>query len=129
MSYLLKSLTFIFLIISSGIIRAQAPEESLINQFFARFPSESVYLQLDNDYYFPGDTIWYKAYVMDNGALSLTTKSLYVDWFDGNGFRIAHQALPLFNGMGAAQYALPPGLAGKRAHVAAYTRWMLNDSG
>ncbi|HLX67126.1 MAG TPA: hypothetical protein VKR41_09025, partial [Puia sp.] len=119
---------FIFVLVASGNVQAQSPD-SIIKHFFSLYPNEQVYLQPDNESYFPGDTVWYKAYVTDNGVPSFRTKSLYVDWFDGHGLRIAHQALPVVGGMATAQYALPTSLTGKKAHVIAYTRWMLNDSG
>lgn len=117
----------IFLIVVSRNANAQSPD-SIIKRYFSLYPNEQVYLQPDNDFYFPGDTVWYKVYVTDNGVPSFRTKSLYVDWFDVHGVRIAHQVLPVVSGMAKAQYALPASLSGKKAHVIAYTRWMLNDS-
>ena len=48
---------------------------------------EKAYLHLDNNCYFLGDTIWYKAYLVDAGNLRPTAESriLYVELVDPEG--------------------------------------------
>ena len=36
--------------------------------FAAAFPREKVHLHFDNESYYQGDTIWFKAYVTDTGG-------------------------------------------------------------
>ena len=40
-----------------------------IHQFNSIFPQEKVYLQFDNTSYYTGETIWYKAFVVNASTL------------------------------------------------------------
>jgi len=48
---------------------------------------EKVYLQTDRDYYFLGDTIWYKAYLVDGKSMSPVSdiQNLYIELIDTKG--------------------------------------------
>ena len=58
-----------------------------IIDFNREFPQEKVYLHMDNRSYFIGDTIWFKAYVMNATTLRPTDTSgvLYVELLNENG--------------------------------------------
>ena len=54
---------------------------------------EKIYLHLDNNCYFLGDTIWYKAYVVTADDLHPTnlSKLLYVELLNSDGFVVDRQ--------------------------------------
>lgn len=101
--------------------------DEIIDNYAREFPSERVYVQLDNNEYLAGDTIWYKGYIMANENPTYYSKSLYVDWYDGQGREIAHQVYLVERGVSIGQYAIPADYKGSRIYLLAYTRWMLND--
>lgn len=82
-------LLFITALLTSTVLLAQTESAveklkdyatNIIN-FNREYPQEKVYLHMDNRSYYIGDTIWFKAYVMN--ALSLrpthTSGVLYVE--------------------------------------------------
>ena len=74
---LCTSLLFFFLQLSASTIDDihDALQQSSVSQL-----QEKVYVHTDNQCYFVGDTLWYKAYVVQAGTLQPTTMSrlLYV---------------------------------------------------
>ena len=56
---------------------------------------EKVYLQTDRDFYFVGDTIWFKVFLLSGRSLSLVSdlQNLYVELIDGKGVVAQKQIL------------------------------------
>ena len=93
------------------------------------FPQEKVYLHLDNNCYFLGDTIWYKAYVVrsDRKVPTDLSRILYVELMTPDGYLVERQQIPLENDTtGFGNFALQDSLYGGYYEIRAYTRWMLN---
>lgn len=100
-------------------------EERLVNTPV----QEKVYLHLDNNCYFLGDTIWYKAYVTDAASLRPTTKSriLYVELVDPEGHVVERHRQYIGRADGNhGDFALPDTLHSGYYELRAYTRWMMN---
>ena len=53
-----------------------------IEQYAAGFPQEKMYLQFDKPVYAPGETIWFKAYLMQGIDPSMISTNLYVVFAD-----------------------------------------------
>lgn len=90
---------------------------------------EKPYLHIDNNSYFIGDTIWYKAYVMSADSLHLTSQSriLYVELVSPDGLVVKRQRKMIAsNGWGDGDFALPDTLYSGYYELRAYTRWMMN---
>ena len=79
-----------------------------IHSFNQAYPQEKVYLHLDNHSYFIGDTIWFKAYVMNASTLRLTDVSriLYVELLNEKGVEMETLKLRLENGQCHGAFAL-----------------------
>lgn len=90
---------------------------------------EKVYVQTDNNCYFVGDTLWYKAFVLraDNNKPTNMSKLLYVELLSPDGVVVERQRIVVSNkGVTCGQFALQDSLYSGYYELRAYTRWMLN---
>lgn len=90
---------------------------------------EKVYLHLDNNWYFTGDTIWYKAYTVraDNNCPSPLSRILYVELLNEQGFLVERQQLVIdYDGHSHGQFCLSDTAFAGYYELRAYTKWMLN---
>ena len=96
--------------------------------FNREHPQEKVYLHMDNRSYFIGDTIWFKAYVMNATTLHPTQQSgvLYVELLNEYGAEVAHKKMRLENGMCHGNFVLEDEFRTGYYEIRAYTRYMLN---
>ena len=120
--------TIIFLLstlIFSFSVKSQSIDSALIN-FNKKAPQEKVYVQFDNSKYTPGQTIWYKAYLMSGSQTSTISKNFYIDWYDNDGKLISSQVTPVIYSYAAANFKVPSDFNGNSIHAVAYTRWMRN---
>lgn len=104
--------------------------DSLMSQaqkFAHDFPREKVHLHFDNSSYYQGDTIWYKAYVVNaaDNKPSLISRPLYVELVDQLGNVVKRQIVKLDNGEGKGQISLSGLYFTGYFEVRAYTKWML----
>ena len=90
---------------------------------------EKVYLHLDNNCYYKGDTIWYRSYVVRADNLDYTDMShiLYVELLSPDGLVVERQNIIVSpDGYGDGNFALKDSLYSGYYELRAYTRWMLN---
>lgn len=90
---------------------------------------EKVYVHTDNECYFVGDTLWYKAYVVRADQLVPTDMSriLYVELLSPDGLLVERQNIIISpTGHTCGQFVLPDSLYSGFYELRAYTRWMLN---
>lgn len=90
---------------------------------------EKIYIHTDNQCYFVGDTLWYKAYVVRADNLQPTDMSriLYVELLSPDGLLVERQQVVVSgNGYTCGQFALKDSLYSGYYELRAYTRWMLN---
>ncbi len=74
----MKLLTPISLIISLLIFTPDIISQNRISNQVALFPQEKIHLHTDRSMYVPGETIWFKAYVVDAFSHQSPTQSMYV---------------------------------------------------
>ena len=93
MSFLKVKIFILFLAFAPSVL-CQIPSEELnlmarvgdVRQFNLAFPQEKVFLQFDNTSYFQGETIWFKAFVVNATSLTRTRSGvLYVDLLSPTG--------------------------------------------
>ena len=87
----------ILLVLGSGIIRAEDGLDS-IRQLLLNAPiQEKVYLHLDNNCYFRGEEIWFKAYVVraDNNRYTDLSRLLYVELVSPDGLLVERQTIKI----------------------------------
>lgn len=102
---------------------------SKFNRYHNEVPQEKAYLHLDKPYYTAGETIWFKAYLVEANSLIPDTVSipLYVELIDNQrGKVIDKRILKLEGGSAAADFMLPDTLKAGYYQLRAYTNWMLN---
>lgn len=124
----------IILIALGAAITVGAQNESVFDRFFASaqqfahaWPREKVYLHFDNTSYYQGDTIWFKATVVNAATLQLSpiSKPLYVELVDQLGNVKERQIVKLDNGTGHGQISLANAFFTGYYEIRAYTKWML----
>ena len=113
-----------------------------IHQFNSIYPQEKVYLQFDNTSYYSGETIWFKAFVVNASTLNRAqSKVLYVDLIAPDGTFLKQQKLKIVAGQADGSLPLIDGSTAqardKRGamgypsgfyEVRAYTSYMQNFS-
>jgi hypothetical protein len=122
----------VFFFVLSLILNA-APLSAQLDSVRARLAhapvQEKVYLHIDNNCYFKGDTIWYKSYVVKADSLTFTDMSriLYVELVSPDGLLVERQNIILSaDGFGDGNFVLKDSLYSGYYELRAYTRWMLN---
>ncbi len=100
--------------------------DSTIERYGNDFGQEKAYLHYDKSTYATGETIWYKAYLMNGIYPADDSKTFYVDWSDEKGKLISHNIVPVVYATAAGAFEIPADYPGKYVHVKAYTKWMLN---
>ncbi|MBR1519936.1 MAG: hypothetical protein IJ635_01685 [Bacteroidaceae bacterium] len=120
-----KTFILVWLSLCSLTSYAQQTGE-LFNQTIVQ---EKVYLHIDNNCYFAGDTIWYKAYVVraDNHRPTDISRVLYVELLNEQGYLVERQQLVVdYDGQANGQFALNDSAWAGYYEVRAYTKWMMN---
>lgn len=86
---------------------------------------EKIYAQTDRPLYFPGETIWFKAYVVD-GENKVTNLSEvgYAELISPRGNVIQRADLAINDGYTYYQFTLAENAPGGRYTLKIYTRWM-----
>ena len=111
-----------------------------IHQFNSIFPQEKVYLQFDNTSYYTGETIWFKAFVVNSSTLTRSeSRVLYVDLLSPDGILLKQQKLMIVAGQADGSLTLLDGSTAQARdlrgvigfpsgfyEVRAYTNYMQN---
>jgi TonB-dependent SusC/RagA subfamily outer membrane receptor len=89
---------------------------------------EKPYLHTDKPYYYPGEKVWFKAYMNYRSPerMDSLSKTLYVELISPDRKIIQTRIIFIDGGSGAGSIPLPESLAGGNYFLRAYTRWMLN---
>ncbi len=113
-------------------------EEHWLDKIVAKFesfqqhsPQEKAYLHLDRPYYSVGETIWFKAYLINSGSHTAdsVSKTLYVDLVDkATGKVVLLKKNELKGGLGEGDLVLKDSLKAGEYLLRAYTGWMRNFS-
>jgi hypothetical protein len=122
MKYLIYGTAFVFCFLH---VTAQNIETTL-DTYAKDYGQERMYLHYDKSAYVPGETIWFKDYLMKGMFPDDESKTAYVDWIGENGDILSHSVWPVENAAAFGQFEIPASYAGRFIHVKAYTGWMLN---
>jgi hypothetical protein len=122
----LRQLVFMAAIVAMSTIARSQALDSTLAQYNRNYQPEKVWLHYDKDVYQAGETIWFKAYLMDGLFPAQQTKTIYIDWVGDNGEVLAHTVSPVVEGTSNGQLDIPDNYTGNFIHVKSYTKWMLN---
>lgn len=119
--------TFIFVSSLLSMSCAWATDYSMwANQGYTQ---EKIYIHTDNNSYFAGDTIWYKAYLLraDNLRPSNLSKIMYVELLSPDGYVVERQRLLVdHDRQSCGQFCLSDTMYSGFYEMRAYTRWQMN---
>jgi hypothetical protein len=89
---------------------------------------EKVYLHTDRDSYYPGDDIWFKAYLIDASyrLLSNHSNNLHVELISPTSKIIDSRIIKMYEGLGNGDFRLPDTLKSGQYRIRAYTNYMRN---
>lgn len=115
----------LFFICSILTVKGQNIDSSLF-KYATQFAQEKAYIHFDKSSYLPGETIWFKAYLLEGVSPAFHSKTFYIDWTDENGNLVSQTVSPLEGAVTNGQFDIPVDYTGDFLHVRAYTKWMLN---
>ena len=124
-----RALFSLLLLAVSLSISAQHTLDSIKSMLMNAPVQEKVYVHLDNQCYFKGDTIWYKAYVVRADSLTYSDMShiLYVELVSPDGMVVERQGIIISEkGYSDGNFCLQDSIYSGYYEIRAYTRWMLN---
>lgn len=89
---------------------------------------EKVYLHTDRNYYFLGDDIWFKAYLIDASDRILTNHSnnLHVELISPDSKILNSSVIRLEDGLGNGDFKIAENLPSGKYRIRAYTNYMRN---
>jgi hypothetical protein len=118
---------WLFLSLADEDTRLTRIRETLWN-YSLRYPQQKVYLHLDKPYYYTGDIIWYKAYLVDGIFHRPDTFStnLYVELIAPDGTQADIMRIRMSRGTGIGDFSLSDTLPEGLYQVRAYSGWMQN---
>ena len=90
---------------------------------------EKIYVQTDKDFYISGETIWYKAYVLNGITHTPSTMSrvIYTELVDSEDNIITKQKLYVESSGAAGEITIPREIGEGTYVLRTYTKYMLND--
>ena len=124
--------SFIFcLFLFNGFLNGSAQNiDSLLTLQRSIDPQEKIYIHFDKNYYNPGETIWFKAYLFDGVERALSSKNFYAELVDENGNVLKRFTAPVAESSAAGSIDLAANIAKNTLYFRAYTASMLNgDTG
>lgn len=119
----------LFIICSSSSLNYSVDQiPALLTRFGQKFPNEKVHLHLDRDYFIAGDTLNFKAYVVNaqNNQLSDLSNALYIDLVNTANGSKSSLYIQLKDGSANGNIELPDTLKTGIYTLRAYTSWMHN---
>lgn len=99
-----------------------------INKYNDTFAAEKLYLTFDKPYYAIGDTIWFKAYLLNAPDKKASAKSnkIYVELLNDSSDVKQRLVIPMAAGLGSGDFKLETNLHEGTYSIRAYTNWMQN---
>lgn len=90
--------------------------------------SEKIYLHTDRSFYLTGETLWWKAYLVNasNHQPSDLSKIAYLEILDSDNAAVLQAKIEIKDGQSDGGLFIPASLNSGHYRLAAYTRWMQN---
>jgi hypothetical protein len=121
-----KAACLILLALGYLNVFSQQVYDSLLNRLNEQYPQEKLYMQFDKGYYSPGETLWFKAYILAGAVPSPISKTLYTELVNAKGTVLQRKTMPFLQAGAASFFELPDSTKKSELFIRAYTAWMLN---
>ena len=103
----------LILILSFLNSKAQTPAltevKNSITALADNYPQEKIYLHFDKASYTPGESVWFKAYIVTGLQPSYISKTVYVDFINAEGRVIKHCVQPVYQATANGDFDIPTG--------------------
>ena len=126
MKSFLKFLSLIYFNFIFTNIYAQTTLDTTLEKYSLQFPTEKIHLHTDKETYMPGETIWFKAYLLADDMPTTQSSNLYVDLIDATGKLVEHKTMPILAATADNYFKLDDSSTQNKYTLKAYTTWMLN---
>lgn len=122
-------------VLNSAIETLQEKTDTLdiqqrILDYYRKVPQEQIYVHTDRPYYVPGDTVWFRAHLVDAVTHTPISRSryIYVELLDNATDTLVQRVMVKCDsdGVFANAITLPRQLRSGCYTLAAYTQWMRN---
>ena len=90
------------------------------------FIPEKIHVHFDKTAYSAGETIWFKAYILEGILPTTISTNFYAQLVDKSGKVIEQKVIPVFLSTAAGSFDIPLNWSGDGLLFRAYTSWMLN---
>jgi hypothetical protein len=121
-----KVFNILYFIIALIPFTAKAQPDSILNIYAAQFQEERIFIHFDKTSYLPGETIWFKAYLMQGIEISDISKNFYVEFADAAGNVLHYITAPIVLSSAKGMFKVPETFKENTLYIRAYTSWMLN---
>lgn len=121
-----QKIVFSFTFLLYSFVLAAQTLDSTLARYAEQYQPEKAHLHNDKAAYYPGETVWFKVYLMEGLFPATGSKTFYTDWIAEDGRVLQHTVSPLVDGSTNGQFEIPENYSGRVIHVRGYTRWMLN---
>lgn len=111
--------------LGNGKTRAQSFETAL-RDYVSKVPQQKIYIHYDREIYGAGETIWFKAYIYNQGLPDITVNNLYVRLIDPNKKIINSYKFPVSGATAKGSIDLPDSLKEGFYEISALTPSALN---
>jgi hypothetical protein len=126
MRYITVTICLLLVIQIKGQISPLEKYTNNLDSFYRYTPLEKTFLHTDKEWYFPGETIWFKIYATLDNELSQLSNIVYADLSDTKGKIIEKTRWPLKHMTAKGDMYLSKKLLPGNYVIRAYTLYMLN---
>lgn len=90
---------------------------------------ETMHVHFDKDFYLPGETIWFKAYLYNVNEISIAATNFYAALYDEKGKLLLQKQYPIMEGSCYGDFTIPDTIQSSRVQFRAFTKAMIiNDT-
>ena len=100
--------------------------EAALKQLATQHHPEKIYIQYDKEYYAPGETIWFKAYLYCDGKPGISSSNLFLQFTNSKGGVICNKRFPITGAAAKGSIDIPDSLSPGNYYIRALTPDMLN---
>lgn len=104
---------------------AQTPE-ILLQNVQEKYNAEKIYIHYDKSNYIAGETIWFKAYIMDGILPSTKSTVLCIELINDSGRTVQKKIISINGSVGVGEFELPKATRQGSYTVKAFTRTLMN---